>query len=107
MLEEKNNCLFDAVCESYFGRKTDKTSAFLRKECNRVLEMKMKWPIIAWGEPAGEQYLQVLSYIFEVVIHVKKGDEMYKVAYNDKYKDKKKVYLEHLGNQDFGHWVKI
>jgi hypothetical protein len=110
-----NNCLFDAVIAStslrcpLSGRVAN--SQRLRDLCDCILERE-GLPTIQKGEPAGEQYLQALSYATRrpLSVYIYKKGKIADVAHEtvatttaDDPVDP--IPIIHMGSQLNGHWV--
>ncbi len=115
-----NNCLFDATID-YLNNATttdtaqyySKSSQDLRDECNEVLRAE-GLPIIEDGLPAGEQYIQALSKIFNSVMEVRfsSGNSFFKISHDDSLIESdddgcggRTIKLRHVGPQMAGHWI--
>lgn len=106
-----NNCLFDATIEAcgLFDPVTGKpsNSQELRERCDVVLK-EQDLPLIPHGEPAGEQYLQALSFILKRKIKIYKGDRenfVAEIRHSDVDENAESFSIVHTGSQLNGHWV--
>jgi hypothetical protein len=107
----RNNCLFDATIEAcgLFDPITGKpsNSQELRERCDVVLK-EQGLPLIPHGEPAGEQYLQALSFVLKRKIKIYKGGRenfVAEIKHSDVDENVEPFSIVHTGSQLNGHWV--
>ena len=113
----QNNCLFEAVLTSFkkeegrqFGiRGIGMTPPNMREICNNLLEDE-NLPTFEDGEPAGEQYITIVSLILDRQINVYKdfvNEKVCVVKHEKVFDSAKTISIMHLGDKISGHWVSV
>lgn len=103
-----NNCLFDAVISSLNARDQSgrrPNSQGLRESCDELLRSE-NMPLIPAGHPAGEQYLQALSKIFNCgLVVMRNGQHVATVRHSDVSETSPETVIRHMGAALYGHWT--
>lgn len=103
-----NNCLFDAVIRScdpkYDGRSMN--SQALREYADTLIQKDGHYPTIPFGQPAGEGYLQILSFIFQCTLSIHTQTNPPQLVRDERVAESAPVFaLRHIGTATAGHWM--
>lgn len=102
-----NNCLFEAMIDA-FNKNGKWCPVKLRQECNRLMIIE-GFPLIEFGKPAGEGYLNILSKLFKVELIARFSGSNNKsisqhIRHSDVAENCEQVKLLHTGSRTNGHW---